>query len=187
VIAQERIESGDQKEVRSPCEVSTLLPTERSPAYMLQQTFEIGNDCDPVYPEHWPEEEERPGFKEVRECQFPSSCFISLNCLLPPADYEQVSPALPSAPSSDPLPSGHVSRSRTGLLRGGKLGPRSQSSPPPLPSRTSQWLFQSTRGAHRLWDGASFSLLCPRAILYQTCFEILRLHFSGKTQRVVSK
>ncbi|ORY89691.1 oxidoreductase [Leucosporidium creatinivorum] len=41
-IALERAESGDQKE-----------------------TFEIGNDSDPVCPEHWPEEDELPGFKET--------------------------------------------------------------------------------------------------------------------------
>ncbi|GAA5964892.1 hypothetical protein JCM21900_002423 [Sporobolomyces salmonicolor] len=30
-----------------------------------RETFEIGNDCDPQYPEHWPKEEDLPGFKET--------------------------------------------------------------------------------------------------------------------------
>ncbi|GAA5932037.1 hypothetical protein JCM1841_003602 [Sporobolomyces salmonicolor] len=30
-----------------------------------KETFEIGNDCDPQYPEHWLKEEDLPGFKET--------------------------------------------------------------------------------------------------------------------------
>ncbi|CEQ42018.1 SPOSA6832_03789 [Sporobolomyces salmonicolor] len=34
-------------------------------AFGREETFEIGNDCDPQYPEHWPKEEDLPGFKET--------------------------------------------------------------------------------------------------------------------------
>lgn len=33
---------------------------------LFRETFEIGNDVDPEYPEHWPNEEDIPGFKAVR-------------------------------------------------------------------------------------------------------------------------
>ncbi|GAA5924356.1 hypothetical protein JCM3775_005667 [Rhodotorula graminis] len=41
------------------------IGAEREAAKDQKETFEIGNDVDPVYPEHWPREEDLPGFKET--------------------------------------------------------------------------------------------------------------------------
>ncbi|GAA6055794.1 hypothetical protein JCM3770_004804 [Rhodotorula araucariae] len=39
------------------------IGAEREATKDQKETFEIGNDCDPLYPEHWPLEEDLPGFK----------------------------------------------------------------------------------------------------------------------------
>ncbi|KAK0467312.1 oxidoreductase [Desarmillaria tabescens] len=41
------------------------IATEREIANDQKETFEIGNDSDPLYPEHWPNENDIPGFKET--------------------------------------------------------------------------------------------------------------------------
>ncbi|BGP00319.1 Oxidoreductase, 2OG-Fe(II) oxygenase family [Rhodotorula toruloides ATCC 204091] len=39
------------------------IESEREASRDQKETFEIGNDSDPQYPEHWPKEEDLPGFK----------------------------------------------------------------------------------------------------------------------------
>ncbi|KAK0446643.1 oxidoreductase [Armillaria borealis] len=41
------------------------IAAEREVANDQKETFEIGNDLDSLYPEHWPDENEIPGFKET--------------------------------------------------------------------------------------------------------------------------
>ncbi len=41
------------------------IAAEREVANDQKETFEIGNDLDAVYPEHWPDENEIPGFREA--------------------------------------------------------------------------------------------------------------------------
>ncbi|GAA6034566.1 hypothetical protein JCM8097_005400 [Rhodosporidiobolus ruineniae] len=42
---------------------SDQIEAEREANKDQKETFEIGNDSDPQYPEHWPREEDIPGFK----------------------------------------------------------------------------------------------------------------------------
>ncbi|GAA6021803.1 hypothetical protein JCM10207_002067 [Rhodosporidiobolus poonsookiae] len=41
------------------------IESEREANKDQKETFEIGNDSDPQYPEHWPNEEDIPGFKDT--------------------------------------------------------------------------------------------------------------------------
>lgn len=41
------------------------IAAEREVANDQKETFEIGNDLDALYPEHWPDDNEIPGFKET--------------------------------------------------------------------------------------------------------------------------
>ncbi|GAA5906971.1 hypothetical protein JCM6882_000015 [Rhodosporidiobolus microsporus] len=43
------------------------IESEREANKDQKETFEIGNDIDPQYPEHWPNEEDIPGFKAALE------------------------------------------------------------------------------------------------------------------------
>jgi hypothetical protein len=46
--------------------VRTLLPsTDKIDGTRQRETMEIGNDIDPEYPEHWPKDEDLPGFKST--------------------------------------------------------------------------------------------------------------------------
>ena len=45
------------------------IAAEREVAKDQKETFEIGNDSDVRYPEHWPDKNDIPGFKEVSLAQ----------------------------------------------------------------------------------------------------------------------
>ena len=66
-IGAEREAAKDQKCVFSFSSLPRhLLPCVLTHASAYRETFEIGNDVDPEYPEHLPSEEDLPGFKAVR-------------------------------------------------------------------------------------------------------------------------
>ena len=96
-----------------------------------QETFEIGNDVDPQYPEHWPEEKALPGFRAVRPYTRPlpvGTYFFE------PTDHERVPSQMPRPQLEDDGALGYLIGTPSGLFRLRDQGPVQQPATATLPS-----------------------------------------------------